>query len=56
MEGTIASGGTYLGQNTYMYGNLNNVSVGGFIISAIGEASAGYLPKSVASNDNKLYS
>jgi len=47
---SIASVGTYLGQTAYMYGNLNNVSVGGLIISAIGGASAGYLPNSVASN------
>lgn len=47
---SLATVGTYLGQTAYMYGNLNNISVGGLIISAIGGASSGYLSNSVASN------
>lgn len=45
---SIASVGTYLGQTAYTYGNLNNVSFGGLAITAIGGASSGYLPSSIA--------
>lgn len=46
---SVAFVGCYLGQTAYTDGNLNNISIGGLIISAIGGASAGYLPSSTAS-------
>ena len=47
---SLATVGTYLGQTAYMDGNLRNVSFGGLVITAIGGASAGYLPNSVVSS------
>ena len=47
---SLATVGTYLGQTAYMDGNLNNVSFGGLLITAIGGASGGFLPNSLASS------
>ena len=47
---SLATVGTYLGQTAYMDGNLNNVSFGGLLITAIGGAAGGFLPNSVASS------
>ena len=47
---SLATVGTYLGQTAYMDGNLNNVSLGGILITAIGGAAGGYLPNSAGSS------